>query len=314
MDREVLHRFFLNIASFEEEEAVCDWADISDQNKRELLKERKYFDLVLLKNDGNNSGEIGKRPVVLFSRIGAVLKIVASIAVIVVSSFYLYNQVVKTTAEVALNKIVVPPGQRVNVILSDGTNVWLNACTELAYPVSFTRKERSVTLKGEAYFDVVKDEKHPFIVKTSKCDVKVLGTKFNIQVDGINSEFVASLLEGSIQLTNRMRSQPDLILSPMQKAEWSDGAFVVDSIRDLDSFRWKEGLVCFENIRFEDLMKRFERIYDMRIILQKDDLKEYRCSGKCRVADGIDYILKVLQRNKQFEFSRNDDNAIIYIK
>ena len=169
-------------------------------------------------------------------------------------------------------------------------------------------------MKGEAYFDVSKDAKHPFVVQTKKCDIKVLGTKFNVQADEQDNEFSAALLEGSIELTDKIKPDAKIQLSPMTKAEWKNGEMVIDSIRNLDDYRWKEGLICFENIRFADLMERFERTYDIRIIIQNKKLNDYKCSGKCRISDGVDFILQVLQRSTHFTFSRNDDNTVIYIK
>ena len=212
------------------------------------------------------------------------------------------------------NRIEVPRGSEYWIVLPDGTRVWLNAATELKYPVAFHAKERRVYLKGEAYFDVSKDAEHPFIVQTNQCDIKVLGTKFNVQADESDCEFSAALLEGSIELTNKMNPGPSILLAPMQKAEWTGGKMVVDSIRNLDNYRWKEGLICFEDIRFADLMKRFEKTYDIRIVIRNKSLHDYKCSGKCRVSDGVDFILEVLQRSTRFTFSRNDDNTIIYIK
>lgn len=314
MNRKVLHRFFAGTASFEEEEAVCDWVDASDKNREELIRERKYFDVLLLHKAKNSSMAQSGRRFSLPFVIGESLKIAAAISVLVVSALYIYNNVAKPAPVLAMNKIVVPPGQRANLTLSDGTNVWLNACSELAYPASFTEESRSVSLKGEAYFDVSKDAEHPFIVQTNQCDIKVLGTKFNVQADESDCEFSAALLEGSIELTNKMNPGPSILLAPMQKAEWTGGKMVVDSIRNLDNYRWKEGLICFEDIRFADLMKRFEKTYDIRIVIRNKSLHDYKCSGKCRVSDGVDFILQVLQRSTRFTFSRNDDNTIIYIK
>lgn len=314
MDRKVLHRFFAGTASFEEEEAVCDWVDASDKNREELIRERKYFDVLLLHKAKNSSMAQSGRRFSLPFVIGESLKIAAAISVLVVSALYIYNNVAKPAPVLAMNKIVVPPGQRANLTLSDGTNVWLNACSELVYPASFTEESRSVSLKGEAYFDVSKDAEHPFIVQTNQCDIKVLGTKFNVQADESDCEFSAALLEGSIELTNKMNPGPSILLAPMQKVEWTGGKMVVDSIRNLDNYRWKEGLICFEDIRFADLMKRFEKTYDIRIVIRNKSLHDYKCSGKCRVSDGVDFILQVLQRSTRFTFSRNDDNTIIYIK
>ncbi|MCD7849580.1 MAG: FecR domain-containing protein [Parabacteroides sp.] len=314
MDRKVLQRFFAGTASFDEEEAVCNWVDASDKNREELIRERKYFDVLLLRNVKNSKKTQSVRRFGLPPVIGESLKIAAAISILVVSSLYIYNTVMKPAPLVALNKIVVPPGQRANITLSDGTNVWLNACSEMTYPASFTQDARNVSLKGEAYFDVSKDARHPFIVQTKSCDVKVLGTKFNVQAEEVDCEFSAALLEGSIELTNKMKPGAKILLSPMQKAVFKNNEMIVDSILSLDNYRWKEGLICFEDIRFADLMKRLEKIYDIHIVVQNKRLDDYKCSGKCRVSDGVDFILQVLQRSTRFTFSRNDDNTIIYIK
>ena len=313
MDRNILYRFFAGIASSEEEKAVCDWVDASEKNREELLRERKYFDLLLFHPAKKN---VLPRRRSLPRWMGETVKIAAAISVLAVSTLYSYNQMVQMASPVAvqMNKITVPAGQRVNLTLSDGTNVWVNACSELVYPASFTEKTRSVSIKGEAYFDVAKDEKHPFIVQTEQCDIKVLGTEFNVQTDESGNIFSAALLEGSIELTDKSNRNETVMLTPMTQAAWENGKMAIDSIRDLDAFRWKEGLICFENIRFADLMKRFEKTYDIRILIQNNALEDYQCSGKCRVSDGVDFILQVLQRSRPFTFSRNEDNTIIYIK
>lgn len=313
MDRKILHRFFEGTASFEEEEAVCNWVDASEKNREELIRERKYFDIMLLHRVKHPNVTSSRHFRIPFS-IKESLKVAAAISVLVVSALYLYNNVIGTKPQIALNKIVVPPGQRANITLSDGTNVWLNACSEMTYPASFTQDTRSVSLKGEAYFDVAKDAKHPFIVQTSKCDVKVLGTEFNVLCDEQEDEFVTALLEGSVELTDKTRPDHKIQLVPMMMAEWKEGKMVVDSIRSLDDYRWTEGLICFEDLRFEDLMKRFEKTYDIQIVIQNKKLEDYKCSGKCRVSDGVDFILQVLQRSTHFSFSRNEDNTVIYVK
>ena len=81
---------------------------------------------------------------------------------------------------IALQTITVPAGQRINITLADGTNVWLNARTTIQYPITFNEKERLVKLDGEAYFDVTKDKSKPFIVQTNNYNVEVLGTKFDV--------------------------------------------------------------------------------------------------------------------------------------
>ena len=312
MEREKLHRFFAGTASFAEEEEVCSWVEASEKNREELLKERKQFDILLL----HKAAEMKKETAPVHRVIPVWtdwLKVAAAVAILVVSALHTYSWL-KPEDVIALNKIVVPPGQRVNLTLSDGTAVWLNARTELTYPAAFKDDLRQVTLKGEGYFEVAKDVERPFIVQTQKCDVRVLGTKFNIEAYDDSDIFSAALLEGSIKLSNRTKPGSGVLLSPNQKAEFRNGAFVVGDISEYDSFRWKEGLICFENILFADLMKKFEKTYDVRIHISNKKLTDYKCSGKFRIADGLDFILQVLQRSAHFKFSRSEDNATIYIK
>ena len=134
MDRNVLHRFFAGTASFEEEEAVCDWVDASDKNREELIRERKYFDVLLLHKTKNSSMVQSGHRFSLPFVIRESLKIAAAISVLLVSALYISNNVGKSAPVLEMNKIVVPPGQRANLTLSDGTNVWLNARTKIVYP------------------------------------------------------------------------------------------------------------------------------------------------------------------------------------
>ena len=316
MDRETLYKFFEGAASYEEEVRIRQWMEHSPENRRKFLKERKIFDSMLLLGDEKTIEEKMRHKSWSLSSLGTeLIKIAAAVAVTLGLSL-LYQFVSDKNGVVPMQSIYVPTGQRVNITLSDGTNVWLNACSEMTYPASFSEDIRRVSLKGEAYFDVSKDVEHPFVVQTKKCDIKVLGTEFNVRVNEAESdcEFSAALLEGSIELTNKMEPGPSIRLAPMQKAELKGDKMVVDSISDLDDYRWKEGLICFEDIRFADLMKRFEKTYDIRIVIQNKSLHDYKCSGKCRVSDGVDFILQVLQRSTRFTFSRSDDNTIIYIK
>ena len=313
MDKEVLHRFFMGTASFEEEKAVCDWVEASPLNKEELIKERKYFDMLLLHPEEKKELIKYEGKVRLYSASTTFLRIAAVIAVIVSATFYLLHSIYNEKELVTMNRIEVPPGQRVNVTLSDGTNVWLNACSELVYPNTFGKDIRKVRLNGEAFFYVSKDEKHPFVVETSQYDIKVLGTKFNVKSECSDDMFSTALIEGSVEVSDKNVNHHKVLLSPMQMVQLKDGKMVVDPIKSTDNYLWTKGLICFENIEFPDLIKKFENIYDVQIVINNPRLQKYRCSGKCRVSDGIDFILQILQRNASFSFKRSEDNAVIYI-
>lgn len=312
MEKETLHRFFEGKASYREEEEVCNWAEASENNMQEYIKERKYFDMLLVHDKKNRKPHISSGNVY---QLNIILKYAAVIALFIMCSLQGY-QLIQSTTDQEMNMISVPTGQRVNIQLSDGTNVWLNSGSKMEYPAAFTKRKgkREVTLNGEGYFEVAKDAKRPFVVQTGKYDIEVLGTKFNVDAYNKASSFSTALMEGSIQISDKAKPTKKIILHPLQKADYINGQLVVEKIQNYDIYRWKEGLLCFEHIAFNDLMKEFEKTYDIQIINKNKNLENYICSGKFRISDGLDFILHVLQRDVKFSFSRNENNTIIYIK
>lgn len=312
MKRETLYRFFAGKASYKEEEEVCDWAEASELNMQEYIKERKYFDILLIQNKKCQSSDTFhmKR-----YRLNSLVKYAAAIAIFIICSLQIY-QLTGSNNEQEMNMITVPVGQRVNLLLSDGTNVWLNSGSKMKYPASFAnqKRKREIILDGEGYFEVAKNENKPFVVKTEKYDIEVLGTKFNVEAYNCNYSFSAALMEGSIKISDNTNSSNTTWLQPLQKADHVNGHLVIESIKNYDIYRWKEGLLCFEHITFNDLMKEFEKTYDIQIINENKNLDNYICSGKFRISDGVDFILHVLQRDVRFSFHRNENNTTIYIK
>ena len=315
MDRNVLHRFFAGTASFEEEEAVCDWVDASDKNREELIRERKYFDVLLLHKTKNSSMVQSGHRFSLPFVIRESLKIAAAISVLLVSALYISNNVGKPAPVLEMNKIVVPPGQRANLTLSDGTNVWLNARTKIVYPAVFDKSVRQVAVDGEAYFDVAKDKKRPFIVETGKCNMEVLGTKFNVEGYSDKDDFEVTLMEGSVRVASRIGLGDTLMLKPDSKAcLQKDGRLKVIPVDDYNPYRWKEGLICFRNESFLSIMSDLEKYFGVSIVVENKNVLKYYFTGKFRQADGIDYALRVLQRDIRFKYERDDENQIIYIR
>ena len=309
MDREILYRFFEGKASYKEEEEVCNWTDASEENMQAYLKERKYFDMLLVQERKNRIPSVSAKHTF---HLNNMLKYAAVIALFSICGLQIY-MVTKAEPTPETNTISVPTGQRVNLLLSDGTNVWLNSGSKMKYPASFTKRKREVMLDGEGYFEVAKDSKRPFVVQTDKYNIEVLGTKFNVEAYEKASSFSAALMEGAIQISGKDEPQNKILLHPLQKVDEIDGELVVEKIRNYDVYRWKDGLLCFERISFNDLMKEFEKTYDIQIINENKHLENYICSGKFRISDGIDFILNVLRRDVKFRFRRNESNTVIYI-
>jgi len=314
MNKETLYKFFEGNASFEEEVAVKQWMEESSENRQSFLKERKLFDAMLLL--GNEKViKAGKKryPINLSSLRTELIKIAAVIAITLGGS-YLYHQYSFEKELMATNTISVPAGQRINITLIDGTNVWLNARTSLTYPVKFSKKNRQVILDGEAYFEVAKDKTKPFIVQTNKYNVEVLGTKFDVNAYSETGEFETTLMSGSVRVASTSDPAQKLTLKPNNKVYLQDGQLHVSVVDDFNPYRWKEGLICFKNESFTSIMKDFEKYYGLTIQVRNKEVLKYVYTGKFRQTDGIDYALRVLQKDIKFDYQRDDENQIIYIE
>ncbi|WP_370862627.1 FecR family protein [Parabacteroides faecis] len=239
---------------------------------------------------------------------------IAAVIAITLGGSYLYHQYSFEKELMATNTISVPAGQRINMTLTDGTNVWLNARTSLTYPVKFSKKNRQVILDGEAYFEVAKDKTKPFIVQTNKYNVEVLGTKFDVNAYSETGEFETTLMSGSVRVASTSDPAQKLTLKPNNKVYLQDGELHVSVVDDFNPYRWKEGLICFKNESFTSIMKDFEKYYGLTIQVRNKEVLKYVYTGKFRQTDGIDYALRVLQKDIKFSYQRDDENQIIYIE
>ncbi len=284
---------------------IRQWVNAGKANRETFYHERALFDALQL-NTFQKENHARKQSVSLRKRIGS-----AAAAVIVL--FILYNIQVFTDkniqAETALNTIKVPAGQRVEVTLSDGTHVWLNARSEFSYPVSFNGDKREVLLKGEAFFEVAKNRDKKFIVNTGRCEVEVLGTQFNIEAYNEN-EFSTALIQGSVKVTDKSQPNESVVLEPNNSVSLNNGKLTVTPITDFNPYSWKEGLITFKDIHFKDLMKKLEKNFGIRIMIDNHTLDNYACSGKFRISDGIEQVLRALQQDAHFTFERESGTVI----
>ncbi len=307
MHKVILKRFFEGKTSIEDERFVRKWMSESEENIKIFIKERFAYDSILL-SDFNNYNTNEKELFIRFTPWVA-SAVAAFTLLLIVSGLYIFN--IKNES-IEYNTILVPPGQRINIILADHTNVWLNANSQFKYPTNFSKKERIVYLDGEAYFDVSENKKNYFTVKTNVGDVRATGTKFNVEAYSKNGAFEASLFEGGIDI---YREDNKLVsLNPNEKCSFSDDKLTVSKIIDTDEYLWIRGLIAFNNKRLDEILLSLEKYYDTEIRVDLNSLPDYTYSGKFRQSDGIDYALRVLQRNIKFNYDRDDESNTIYIK
>lgn len=167
-----------------------------------------------------------------------------------------------------------PRGQRSELLLPDGSKVWLNAESKITFPQEFNHKNRIVTLQGEAYFDVIKSEQ-PFIVKTNSIDIEVLGTGFNVMAYPCDETITTTLVTGKVRvkkLNSDNQKVQKVILTPDHQAVYykSEDRFVLDQVDVTKYTSWKCGKLIFDNVPIIDLVNTLERWYGTEILLQEN--------------------------------------------
>lgn len=245
----------------------------------------------------------------LFSKVAGYA---AAAAILILSTYVItLNYHPAASSAIADNKLYVPAGQRVKLTLQDGTNVWLNAQSTLTYPAVFSKKERRVTVEGEAFFEVAKNTEKPFIVSSQGVDMKVLGTKFNVLSYPGEKDIQTSLIEGALHVYFSKQNEKGVVLHPNEQVTIKDGNMKVGSIPHHDYFLWKDGIYSFENEPLIDILKKLQLYYDVKINVKDPSIFKWEYTGKFRQRDGIDEILRMIQRIHKFKIEKDDDNNII---
>ncbi|WP_236970891.1 FecR family protein [Membranihabitans marinus] len=213
------------------------------------------------------------------------------------------------------NTLTVPYGQRFKVVLSDGTEVDLNAGTQLKYPIRFleTEGERSVSVIGEAYFDVVENRDLPFIVHSGDLNVRVLGTTFNLSNYPEDDESNVVLVQGSVQLfVDSIETQSDYILKSGEKGSFdkeNKDVFIRPVSTNIYT-SWVQGELLFRNMTFEDMLKKMERHFNVEIVNENQELALEKFNASFGEVT-LDKILDYLKMTYNVEYERLNGRLVI---
>lgn len=273
-----------------------------------------------------------------FKKYRNAIAIAAVLLVIVSISLFYYSRVDKFAPD---TQIVAGKGIRKKIKLPDGTLVWLNSDSKLSYESDINRKKRRVVyLVGEAFFDVAHRKSQPFIVRTDKICVKVLGTAFNIKAYPVDKKSEATLIRGSIELSVNDRSEQKILLSPSEKfalVEEKENKKVVHSKSNnlpelpkditlmiqhvvpvrignneyIEETSWRDSQLVFQNESLEDLKPKLERWFNVQIKFEIEPPKSYRFTGVFK-NETIEETLKAMQLIKPFNFKLKEHDLIIY--
>ena len=211
--------------------------------------------------------------------------------------------------------VEAPLGSKTKLYLPDDTLVWLNAGSRMTYSQGFGVDNRKVELEGEGYFEVKRNEKIPFFVKTKDLQLQVLGTKFNFRDYPEDHEVVVSLLEGKVGLNNLLREEKEAVLSPDERAvlNKANGLLTVESVTASNASQWTDGYLFFDEELLPDIVKELERSYNVNIHIANDSLNKFRFYGNfVRREQGIQEVLDALASTEKIQYKIEERNITIY--
>lgn len=311
MDQKILYKYFKGTATIDEEKQILDWVDASPDNRKALQKERMLYDIALFADEKKVKKEektIRILPVLRWSvRVAAVVVVALSCGFLFRD--YQYNKAAQ------MQTVAVPAGQRAQITLADGTRVWLNAKSTLTYASNFGRTERNINLEGEAYFEVAKNKDIPFYVNTEKNKVRVVGTSFNVCAYKGSNEFETTLVEGIVDIY--AATDADKPIVRLEKNEFFgeyNGVRKKTVLPSYEYLRWKEGLYCFDDSELSHILNRLELYYNVKITVKNKKLLSHRYTAKFKEQDGIEHILKVIQKDQKFTYRINEEKDRITIE
>lgn len=323
MNRGKLHKFTLNKLNNEYEiEEVINWIESSEENKQEFETLKNLWAISSFANyDAYMGTKSGKTQTLRKKRVIPMYLIrYAAIFVLAffIGSISVYYLGYKDSEELAWNEIIIPDGESAEVYLSDNTHVWLNSNSKLTYPAKFEGKFRDVKLTGEAYFDVSHNPENPFYVQTSDLTVVVKGTSFNVQAYDSDDEVNVTLIEGKVTLKNtngKFVSE----LFPGENAKFDLIKKTISLSKANTEFytSWKDGYLVFKNETLEDIVRKFERWYNITVIFDEEEIKQIEFTGTIQKNKPIDQIFNILRYTAGIDYTIeiiNNKPSIIHLK
>lgn len=230
-------------------------------------------------------------------------------------SYILPEDSLCTQGSPIFNTLQIPRGGEYFLTFADGTEVWLNAETEIRYPVQFTGDKRVVYLDGEAYFTVAPDKNKPFTVVSTHASVSVLGTQFNFRAYPDERDVQTTLVSGSVIMqSEKYKQQIKLVPGEQGVLEKNSAKLMKQEVNTYLYTAWKDGRFAFRDARLEDLFNILARWYDLSVFYQSPEAKDIRFTGDLNKTDDFKSILKIIEQNERVIFTVNQRTVFIQAK
>ncbi len=242
-----------------------------------------------------------------------VLKWAAVVAVLVVNIVLLSQQFVSETEIVQQKEIVTLKGDRMVVLLADGTRVWLNSDSKLIYPDHFVGNNRKVGLEGEAYFEVKSDEEHPFYVSVGTINVKVTGTSFNVSAYPSDDEIITTLDEGRIRIGTNVDAGNCYMMKPQQTMVYNKlkKAYKITTNEYYhEASDWKLNRLTFRDAPLDEVLKRLSRRFDVSFKILNEKVRKYTYNLSYKGND-IKEVMKIMEGITPIKFIKESEYLYI---
>lgn len=309
VNQEFIYRFFRAETTPKEEMQLHEWIHASPAN-RELFDKYDLAYNSMLMHAPDIEIRIPRWRTAKFWRMVAV-QAAAVVALAVGVNYFFFSPIPGKEYS-----IEVPAGERIKVTLEDGTVVWLNGGTRLMHPVVFAKDMRRVRVDGEAYFEVKREEKRPFVVETFACDLQVLGTTFNVESREQENTLQAALLTGSLKICNfRDGESKDVIMQPNDLLCYAGGKYTMGKVSNPGIYHWQDEIINIQGLRFDEMMHLLEKVFGVRITIDRDKLPDMEFEGgKFRKSYGVENVLRTLQNGSKFSYDFDRENNVITIR
>ncbi|QRX62689.1 FecR domain-containing protein [Dysgonomonadaceae bacterium zrk40] len=320
---EILSKYFSGELNRSEGMKLFQQMKNDEQLRQEYIRLQNIYALTRLAPEPTQESE-GKKGFSRFThrmnekkrqkRMRFLLQYAAISLLLIASTFFLTRALtLPSTSATEMNTLYVPAGQRAQLTLHDGTQVWLNAQSTLTYPARFNRKRREVSVVGEAYFEVAENRKKPFIVTTQQLTMEVLGTEFNVYSYPESGYTRTSLVEGALMVSETGKNDKPVLLSPNQQVTYCENVIKLESLQNPEHLLWREGIYAFDNERLIDIIGKLELYYDITIQVEDPEIFNVCYTGKFRQRDGIDEILHILQKIQSFKIQKDKEKNMIIL-
>lgn len=237
---------------------------------------------------------------------------------LVVNNDTIRAAITNTSKEVAMNQLIIPYGKSSELLLPDGTKVFLNAGSRLVYPENFTGKTREVFLVGEAFFDVKHDKEHPFIVQLNDLRIKVLGTRFNVSAYPTDNVVETVLAEGIVRMEQNnaglFDKTIDIVPNQLASFDRTTKETNVKTVNTDNYILWTEGMLKFESTDLNRITKRLERYYNIRFQFSDPMLGGLRISGKLELKEDKEEICERIAKAASVKIIRKEEGLYEIIK